>query len=163
MSYFNLVLSFGGLALFANEEIHNTLKISKMKTSMYEITMEEIIELLKKESTRETLLQNFIGMATRTFMKESFEIIRKYCWLNGYEKELTQQPWYHYARIVRNCLSHDFLLHFNSYDKKLLPVTYHNAIFTSEMENKNIPPECCNHNHAFLLYEDIIEFIEALE
>jgi len=79
MSYFNLVLSFGGLALFANEEIHNTLKISKMKTSMYEITMEEIIELLKKESTRETLLQNFIGMATRTFMKESFEIIRKYC------------------------------------------------------------------------------------
>jgi len=50
-----------------------------MKTSMYEITMEEIIELLKKESTRETLLQNFIGMATRTFMKESFEIIRKYC------------------------------------------------------------------------------------
>jgi len=162
MSFYNVVLCFGAMALFANEKIHDTLEISRLKSSMFEITMEDIVELLRNEKTRQKF-ENFLGMATRTFMKESFEHVKKYCKTNGYEDELTQQPWYHYARFVRNCLSHDFLLHYNYYDKTILPVTYHNAEFTLEMENKNIPPESCNHNHAFLLYNDMIDFIESLE
>jgi hypothetical protein len=163
IAYYNALLSFGATTLFANEKIHSTLEISRLKGSMFELKMDEITELLRDEKARQILLQNFMGMATRTFMKESFERVRKYCTLNGYDKELSEQPWYHYARMVRNCLSHDFILHYNEYDKSLLPVTYHNAEFTLDLDDKNIPSEYCNHNHAFLLFQDIIDFIQSMD
>ena len=60
----------GASALFAEEHIYDLLEKVSIKTSMTEFTVQEIVDLLRDEETRFTLIQDFMGMATRTFIKE---------------------------------------------------------------------------------------------
>lgn len=62
-------------------------------------------------------------MAVRTFIKEIFEVVRAYCRETGNTKKLTEQSWYQFARLIRNCLAHDHVFHFSDYDIGLLPIS----------------------------------------
>ena len=51
----------------------------------------------------------------RNCMKEMFEITRLYGKNTNQSKLLEVAPWYQFLRMIRNSLSHDFYLGYNSY------------------------------------------------
>lgn len=150
------------MVILANEEAHELFKKGEIKTSIYEIKMEGIGDLLDDPKTRQPLIENFGKMAVRTFIKEIFEVVRAYCRETGNTKKLTEQSWYQFARLIRNCLAHDHVFHFSDYDIGLLPISYRDSIITLEMDNKPLPLRNFNHNYALLLFEDMREFISSL-
>ncbi|MBC8394145.1 MAG: hypothetical protein H8E17_16460, partial [Deltaproteobacteria bacterium] len=59
-----------------------------------------------------------------TTIKESFEMIKEYCIKTGQEEIWKNQPFYHYARIIRNVMSHNFLFDFSKENKNKFPVKW---------------------------------------
>ena len=75
---------------------------------------------------------------TRNLFKESFRITQAYCWSSSQLKALRAEDWYEFARIVSNCLSHNFRLEFRPYDHSRLPVSYNGVTIDRSFDGQPI-------------------------
>jgi hypothetical protein len=75
--------------------------------------------MMKKESDRNIACEEFAKMGLRNLIKEAFELIKDYSNNTNQEQTFKSQNWYHFARIIRNCLSHNFKFQFSSPSLKL--------------------------------------------
>ena len=73
---------------------------------------------------------------TRNHLKEVFRITESYCKTHGQATMMSAEPWYPFARIVVNSLSHSFRLEFRPYDKRQLPVSYQGQTIDESMEGQ---------------------------
>ncbi|MBW4472339.1 MAG: hypothetical protein KME45_18335 [Stenomitos rutilans HA7619-LM2] len=117
------------------------------------------IKIANKERIQE-IQQEFFKMLLRSLLKESFEVIKEYCTNSNQLPLFRKQDWYHFARFVRNCLSHNFLIEYRDFDKKLLPVSWKGRSFTLCMNGKPIDASFLTIDHALELYKDMRGFVE---
>jgi len=101
------------MTLFANKEVYQTLETCSVKTSIYEFKMNEIVRTFQNEASRLSLLEQFNQMSFRNFVTEFYENTKEYCKKTDQWKQMQEQPWFHYARLVRNCFSHNNRFNFN--------------------------------------------------
>lgn len=76
------------------------------------ILIPELVKNLQNKEFKKLALDQFSIMLLRAFQKETFEVIKDYCERNEVDNKLKEQPWYEFARIIRNCLSHDMKFKF---------------------------------------------------
>lgn len=62
--------------------------------------------------------------ARRNIVKESVEVAKAYCGHAGCLEAFKAAPWYPFAKILRNSISHDMHFRFNRHDLSTLPVSY---------------------------------------
>jgi len=124
IEYFNFLVSCGSMTMIVDEESHERFKTYTLKTSIFNITMDDIHYFLDHPERRQVLLENYHKMAVRTFIKDSFEIVKTFSNEKKIFSLFAAQPWYEFARIIRNCLAHDHILHFRPRDKRVLPVRF---------------------------------------
>lgn len=93
-------------------------------------------------------------------LKEPFEIIKAYC------KEIDQtelfelQTWYHFVRIIRNAMSHDFRFNFSSYDKTdRLPLTWKEKTLTASMDGDEMTIHFLTPVDVWYLVEEMKGFV----
>lgn len=73
-----------------------------------------------------------------TFLKETFRMTQEYCNKNDLTDKLFSESWYHFAKILVNCLSHDMVFSFQRLNPKHLPAHYADISITTDMEGEHM-------------------------
>jgi hypothetical protein len=115
---------------------------------------------MQNQSDKKLACSEFVKMGLRAFIKESFELIKNYTDLTNQSQKFQNQKWFHFARIIRNCLSHNFYFKFNTKDKKILPVSFKNKIITIDMDNTPLTKSLLSPVDAWDLFNEMKLFIE---
>ncbi len=99
-------------------------------------------------------------MLMRSLIKESFELIKDYCNDSNQSTSFKAERWYQFARIIRNCLSHNFKFEFNAYDRRLLPVTWKARTITLQMDGQHLELGFFGYVEAWELFQEFQEFVD---
>lgn len=75
---------------------------------------------------------------TRNLFRETFRITESYCRSSSQLNTLKANTWFGFARIVANCLSHNFRLEFRPYDLSGLPVSYKGVTIDSSLDGQGL-------------------------
>jgi len=120
----NYILGLAAISLFSNEKVYPVLDESHAKFGTYTVEFKQVKNLLVKPEDRAIAVKEFLTSQIRALIKESFELIKDYSEGTNQSTTLKSEVWYQYARMIRNCLSHNFQFEFNRYDKSILPVSW---------------------------------------
>jgi len=104
----------------------------------------------------------FVKLMLRTFTTESFEKLRGYCKDTGQTALMRAQPWYQFARVVRNSLAHSQIWSFNSYDLRQLPITWNGKTITESMNGTEMTWDFYDCFDALELWDEMYAFAETL-
>jgi len=127
----------------------------------------DLAALLEQQWSRDAMSADLILNQLHTLIRVPFEILQDYC--KDYDKansarqlwqEMQGTPWFHFARIVRNAISHNFHFHFQSKDK--LPITWNGITLSQDMEGQRITYEMFYDNIGYELFLEMRSFAEAL-
>ncbi len=115
-----------------------------------------------KEPDFEHAATEFAKMLLRTFTTESFEKLRGYCEETNQIDLMRRQPWYHFARMVRNSLKHSQTWNLNSYDLSLLPVTWNGKTIEASMNGQIMTWDFYDCFDALELWDEMYAFAQTL-
>ncbi len=92
---------------------------------------------MKTPELQRSLLQDFREYLFRNTLAEALEHTREYCRSTHQEHLLLSEPWFNFARVVRNALTHDGIIRF---DKKKAPppITFYRWTLRPEHEGQPI-------------------------
>ena len=126
-----------------------------------EITFRQFMEHLSELSNvaQVETKRNANRFLTRNHLKEVFRITQSYCQQAEQDKAMRVEPWYRFARVIVNSLSHDWGLHFTSNDKKILPVSYKGETIAASMDGQTLHIKL---DMLVALTDDIMDFAKNL-
>ena len=112
------------------DSLHVTLPEGRM-------SLRELSERLEQCGPRALVetKRNANRFLTRNLLKEGFRITQSFCKAHGHSAQMISEPWYQFARMLVNCLSHDFRLQFPQ-DEKQLPVSYGHYVIDKSMDGR---------------------------
>lgn len=117
--------------------------------------------IYKNDELLKLATKQFRNSVLRNCLKEAFELVKAYGDNTGQAKIVKVAPWYQFLRIVRNCLSHDMMLHFNKNDLQQLPVTWSGLTIGVAMQDQALEMQgFLSRPKAVQLLNDIIEYVE---
>ena len=131
----NFILVLASTSLFSNEKTYPILDESTCKFGKYSIEFKQVANMMKKESDRNIACKEYVNMGLRILIKETFELVKDYSKETQQKHTFESQSWFQFARIIRNCLSHNFKFQFNDYDKTLLPISWKNKTIDVSFDN----------------------------
>jgi hypothetical protein len=134
----NYILGLASISLFSNEKVYPVLDESHAKFGIYTVEFKQVKNLLIKPADRQVAVKEFLTSQIRALIKESFELIKNYCDETNQDSKFKAKSWYQFARIIRNCLSHNFKFEFRKYDTALLPVTWKSRTINASMDGKHL-------------------------
>ena len=111
----------------------------------------------------EHISREFSKMLLRNFTLDCFEAVRDYSRTSGQLHLMRSQPWYHFARLARNALTHDQCWNFKSYDLPLLPVTWKGKTIEASLQGQEIQGTVYSWYDACVLYSAMFEFGKTLK
>ncbi len=156
----NYIMGLAALYLFGNNESYPILTKGHATFGQYNITFKQVTNLLQNEKDRNIAVKEFLMMLMRSLIKESFELIKDYCNDSNQSTSFKAERWYQFARIIRNCLSHNFKFEFSAYDKRLLPVTWKARTITLEMDEQPLEVSFFSYVEVWELFEEFQGFVE---
>lgn len=156
----NYILGLAAISLFSNEKSYPILEESHAKFRHYTVEFKQLKHLLMKPADRGIAIKEFLTSQIRALIKESFELIKNYCNETKQESTFKSESWYQFARMIRNCLSHNFKFEFNKYDKSLLPVSWKNRTIDPTMDRKHLELKFFGYLETWELFSEYRDFVE---
>ena len=156
----NYILGLAAISLFSNEMVYPFLEESRFKFGTYTVEFKQVKNLLMKPADRGVPLKEFHLSQFRAFIKESFELINNYCEETKQDSKFKSEPWYQFARLIRNCLSHNFKFKFNKKDKRILPVTWKSRTIDATMDCKHLKLGFFGYVETWELFTEYQSFVE---
>jgi hypothetical protein len=117
-------------------------------------------KILKDDEARDIHIKQFLIMGLRTFHKELFEMVRKYCENTKQMNLLKEEEWYDFARLIRNCLSHDNVFDFRDNTKKMLPISWNDKTISLDMDGKVLMVSDYYISDNFKMYDEMMNFVK---
>ena len=148
------------ISLFSNEKVHPILDESNAKFGSYTIEFKQVNRLLMNSTDRNIACKEFLNSQIRALIKESFELIKNYCDETRQNSTFKAEPWYQFARMIRNCLSHNFRFEFNKHDKSLLPVNWKSRTINATMDGKHLELKFFGYVETWELFTDYQDFVD---
>jgi hypothetical protein len=155
----NYVLGLAALSLFASAETYPILGKSHCSFGPYSISFDQVTNLLRIQNDRDIAAKEFIKMLLRALIKETFELIKSYCAASKQASAFTAQPFYQFARMIRNCLSHNFRFKFKKHDKTLLPVNWKGRNITAAMDGSYLELSFFGYVETWELFAEMQVFV----
>ena len=155
----NYILGMAAISLLSNEKAYPLLKESGLILGKYEIGFKQVANLLSNHSDRDIALKEYLNSHIRALSKESFELIKNYCIESDQLSILKSASWYQFARLIRNCISHNFKFVFNEYDKGILPVSWKNRTIETNFNGKYLELKFFGYVETwelFVEYQDLV-------
>ncbi len=156
----NYIMGLAALTLFSTEESYPLLNKQLAVFGKYSITFDQLTKLLQNPADRDIALKEFLKMLMRTLIKESFEHIKDYCQATDQYAALKAEPWYEFARLIRNFLSHNCRFEFNKYDADRLPITWRQCTITTELHNKSPDLSFFGEVETWELFQEFEDFVQ---
>lgn len=157
----NYVLGLAAVSLFCSLETELILERNRAEFGSYVLDFSQVAALLRQEEDRNIAVHEFLKSQIRSFVKESFELLKAYCKQTGQFETFKAADWYHFSRIVRNSLSHDFKVAFRSGDEKLVPVMWGSRKIDLEMDGSDISLNFFGYVEAWELFLEFERFARA--
>lgn len=154
----NYVLGLAAMSLFAEPSSVEHLRKSHASFGGYTVKFDQVAALLATQADSQVALKEFLTMLLRALLKESFELVRDYAQDSNQEALFRAQPWYQFARMIRNCLSHDFHFRFTPQDLKQLPVTWSGRTIDAQLRDKPLPISFLGYDGAWELFHELEQF-----
>jgi hypothetical protein len=155
----NYFLGLAALSLFASPEAYPILERNHAKFGSYTITFDQVAKLLRDPTDRDIAVKEFLNGQFRMLIKESFELLKDYCDETSQSSALKAEPWFQFARMIRNCLSHNFRFEFNNYDKSLLPVSWKSYAIDVGLDGQHLKLELFGYVQAWELFAEFQSFV----
>jgi hypothetical protein len=156
----NYVLGLASISLFSNEKIYPILEESSAKFGKYTVEFKQVKNLLMKPADREIAVKEFLTSQIRALIKESFELIKSYCKETNQSAKFKAEPWYEFARMIRNCLSHNFKFKFGKYDESILPITWKNRTIDVSMNGNPLGLKFFGYVETWELFTEYQNFVD---
>jgi len=154
----NYLLGLAAMSLFAEPAALDHLRKSHASFGGYTVPFDQVAHMLASEADRQVAIKEFLTMLLRALLKESFELVRDYATNSKQDSLFRSQPWYQFARIIRNCVSHDFHFRFTAHDHKLLPVSWKGRTITSALDGQSLPIAFLGYDGAWELFCELERF-----
>jgi hypothetical protein len=153
------LLALSAASLFASPEVYPVLARKSVQLGDLTFSCSQVVNLLRKPADRDIAVKEFLNAQMRALVKESFDLVLDYC--NETEQRATLQaaPWFHFVRLIRNCLTHNGLFQFSDDDYALLPVTWNRREITRSMNYQHLRLEFFGHAEAWALFSEIEGFV----
>ena len=156
----NYVLGLAAISLFSSREAYPILEKNHASFGAYTVQFNQVANLLRKDNDREIAIREFLTSQIRALIKESYELIKDYCEDTGQSALFKAEPWHQFARMIRNCLSHNFKFDFNNHDKGLLPVSWSNRTIDIGMNDTHLQLSFFGYVESwelFIAYHDFVQ------
>lgn len=154
----NYILGLAALSLFAEEPSLAHLEKSEARFGSYTVSFAQVATLLRNRADRDIAVKEFLKMLLRALIKESFELLKTYTVETSQDASFRGEPWYQFARLIRNCLSHSFTFEFRPHDRKILPISWRGRCVTTDMDGAPLTLEFFGYVQAWELFSDFAEF-----
>ena len=155
----NYILGLSAISLFSNEKVYPILEESHAKFGTYTVEFKQVKNLLMIPADRYIAIKEFLTSQIRALIKESFELIRNYCDETKQDSKFKAEPWYQFARMIRNCLSHNFKFEFRKYEKSLLPVSWKSRTIDATMDGKYLELKFFGYVETWELFMEYQDFV----
>ena len=133
------------------------------------VPFSDIATELEDANRREMISAQFLLNHLHSLIRVPFELLNDYC--EDFDKgatkpdlrgKLRMMPWFHYTRLVRNAVSHNFRFAFNPGDRAMLPITWNEITIDINCDGKDITFETVWHRPGYELFLEMKEFAESL-
>lgn len=170
----NFAFGLAGLAVLTHGSTKNTVLSKRIlidQDGLYVIGAHrdpqtvvtgEYYDLSPRPEKAEHAAKQFSTMLLRNLTQESLENLRDYCETTGQTSVMTAQPWYQFARMMRNALAHHYEWHFNNYDKSILPVSWRSKTIDLSMDGQLVDFEFFDWYDGLELWQDMYDFADTL-
>ena len=95
-----------------------------------------VADRMQRSEARVPLLHDFREFLLRNALAETLEHVREYCEATQQHKSLYAAPWYHFARMIRNALTHDGVIRYDKYSRP--PIAFDRWTLNAEDEGRHI-------------------------
>jgi len=85
----------------------------------------------------------------------------KYCKQTKQIDVLKKQPWYHYSKLIRNGLSHDYQWDFSKQIKSFFPITYKQTTITYDLHGTLLKENQMPLSVIWILLEEMENFVKT--
>jgi hypothetical protein len=156
----NYIMGLAAFSLFNSRQAEPLLKSHLAAFGEYVVKFDQVAELLQNEKDRPIALNEFLKMLMRSLIKESFEQIKDYCENTEQYAAFKAEPWYEFARLIRNFLSHNCIFEFNKYDRERLPITWKKLTLTEDLHGKSLDIASFSHVQTWELFLEFEDFVK---
>lgn len=105
----------------------------------------------------------FAKMLLRNLTLDSYEALQRYCKDTNQLAQMRAQPWYSFARILRNSLTHTQHWRFNQRDLSMLPVTWRAKTIEASMDRQELTFDFYDWWDGCELWDEILTCAETLD
>jgi len=157
----NFILVYAASRLFCEPRVLHILEtLGTGNLGRFHMRFNDIAAFLKEDISKREKNNEFVKMGIRMMLKEPFELIKDYCNLTNQISLFKKQEWYHFARLLRNCVSHNFRFIFDDRNKRLLPVSYKGKIIDISMENTDMHLSFFGQSDIWELFCEMSSFVD---
>jgi len=108
----------------------------------------------------ESCLIELLKLSLRPMLSASYEDVKDYCERTNQLRVFEKVSWYHFLRIFRNCVNHNYFFEFNKKDKKILPVKWRKIEINHSMHGEKLGFKLLNPLDTYYLLHDIVTFVK---
>jgi hypothetical protein len=133
------------------------------------IAFSDLAAELEDRNRSEIISSQFLLNHLHSLIRLPFELLKEYC--RDFDEAAKQStltdglramPWYHYTRLVRNAVSHNFRFVFNVADRARLPVKWNGITIDANCDGQAISYETLWHRPGYELFLEMKEFANSL-
>lgn len=154
------MVGFAGFVLLNHKDSPKVLRNVDITLGGVKIDFKRIAEMLENEDDKKWILKQYHGIFIRFVSRESFEMIKDYCKRTNQMKKLNSQKWYHFARLIRNSMAHNFKWTFSQSDKSILPLKWRSRTISRNLEGHELTQKYFSLAHAWNLNNDMQIFVK---
>ena len=110
------------------------------------------------ESARDRTAMEVAKMGLRNLTSDAYEATFDHCERTGQLEAMQSEPWYQFARVIRNSLTHTQEFRFRPSVLKNLPTTWRGREISASMDGSEVPFTFFDWHVALELFDDIYEF-----
>ena len=155
----NFIVSYAALYLFDNS---STLSLLDDFVLTFNDGPRSFTNVFEKPRDLEHAIKEFMRGATRAVVSETWELVNDYTKNSETHKLLKSQPWYHFIRLIRNALSHNYKFVFKSFDRDLLPIYWNGKTISGEMEGMEIQTDVIGYDGIWDYLNELDTFITEI-
>jgi hypothetical protein len=149
------------IVLKADEIIWNAIPADRVGKRL-EFSLQDVVDdYTTRPADYEESIAVLYRFVRRNLVKESFEISKHYATETSTLAEFQATDWYHFARLIRNSISHNFHFSFTAADlNSRLPVTWRGVTIDASMDGKEITQNILGPMTTIELVEAMRKFVE---
>lgn len=159
----SFVLGLSALMLLSTEGTPPMLENSSCCFGRHTINFDQIVESLKNPKEKKAVLDDFVKMLYRSLVQDSVFIVEDYCEKSGRISLLHKEPWYPFAKAIKNCFSSGFRFSMECVAHDSLPVRWREKQITENMHGELLQSTFFDFDDAWDLVNEIRNFVDSLD